>query len=128
MVEEKWPGYGNDESLSLLKQTHGYVALNHGDEQARAVDELVVRHRMRKGRIVTFDRERYAMAELFLNAPMPNGCHGIPEAINWSVSKCESVLRKDLFGSIVLCGGVSTARLCTPSTCTSLLLHTNEVV
>jgi actin-related protein len=118
LVDTHGATYGRDTSaldMQRFKEQHAFVARDSssvapmgvataaGDDYA----DLVVKHRMSTGTNLLFDRERFLCSEKVFNASLPNGCKGLAQGVHWSVQKCESVLRKQLFGSILLCGGTT---------------------
>ncbi len=108
LVDRYGTSYAGDHFIrdcQLLKEQLGYIAISIADERKKPVTELAAKFRMHTGTNLQFDCERFECGETLFSATMPNGCQGLPEAINWCISKCESVLRNDLFGAIVLCGG-----------------------
>ena len=94
------------QDMQRFKEQHGLVGAEPGAAGPDAAS-LAVKHRMGSGTHVQLDRERLLCGERPFAASLPNGCKGLPQAVNWCISKCESVLRKELFGSIVLCGGTT---------------------
>eukprot|EP01048_Picozoa_sp_COSAG05_P009277 COSAG05_NODE_751_length_7534_cov_3478.053800_2_plen_270_part_00 len=108
LVDRYGPSYARDQftnDCQLLKEQLGYTAISISDERKRPATDIAAKFRMHSGTNLHFDRERFECGEILFSAAMPNGCNGLPEAVNWCISKCESILRKDLFGAIILCGG-----------------------
>lgn len=114
LVERHGPTYGGDTSkndMQHFKEQSAFVMKQNPSATASGIDlsSLSVKYRMSTGSRahLQFDHERYLCSEKLFTVGLPNGCKGLPAAIQWSIQKCESVLRKDLFGSIVLCGGTT---------------------
>ena len=116
LVEKHGATYNRDTSsldMQSFKEQHAFVARDsaagmRAGASAAAIDaDIVVKYRMRSGTNLLFDRERYLCGEELFTASLPNGCKGLAQGVQWSVQKCESVLRKQLFGSILLCGGTT---------------------
>jgi actin len=115
LVDKHGATYGRDTSsldMQHFKEQHGLVARDSSSAAGMAVDaaadaDLVVKYRMSTGTNLLFDRERFLCGEKLFDASLPNGCKGLAQGVQWSVQKCESVLRKQLFGSVLLCGGTT---------------------
>jgi actin-related protein len=99
--------YNGDEfkaDAQRFKESHGYVSMDPVADYSKKRREF--KHRMHQGTHLRFaECDVRLLTETLFSAPLPNACKGLPAAINWCVSKCESVLRKDLLGSVILCGG-----------------------
>jgi actin-related protein len=122
LVEKFGSTYSRDSSsldMQRFKEQHAFVARDSdsaagmgaggggGGGGAAADADLAVKHRMSSGTNLLFDRERFLCGEELFTASLPNGCKGLAQGVHWCVQKCESVLRKQLFGSILLCGGTT---------------------
>ena len=114
LVEKHGATYSRDTSkldMQRFKEQHAFVGQESGFAAGMGMytstADLMVKHRMSTGTHLQFDRERFLCGEQLFTAGLPNGCKGLPQAVQWSIQKCESVLRKELFSSIVLCGGTT---------------------
>ena len=129
LVEKFGSTYSRDSSsldMQRFKEQHAFVARDSdyaagmragavggavggagAGASATANADLAVKHRMSTGSNLLFDQERYLCGEELFTASLPNGCKGLAQGVHWCVQRCESVLRKQLFGSILLCGGTT---------------------
>ena len=109
-INEHGSYYSQDKfkvDMRTFKEQSCYAALNCDEEKDKDASSIIVKHRLHNGNHLHFSRERFLCAEKLFSTPLPNSCKGLPEAITWCASKCESVLRKDLFASVLLCGGTT---------------------
>lgn len=113
LVERYGATYSRDTSsldMQRFKEQHAFVSDSDaaaGTGAAAIASDITVKHRMSTGTNLLFDRERCLGGEELFTANLPNGCRGLAQGVQWSIQKCESVLRKQLLGSILLCGGTT---------------------
>ncbi|XP_057436467.1 actin-100-like [Lotus japonicus] len=96
-----------------MKEKLAYLALNYEHELATAKTSSCVDYELPDGHVITIGDERFKCPEVLfqpsligMKVPHTNDpAHGIHEIINESIMKCDSEIRKDFYGNIVLSGG-----------------------
>ena len=91
-----------------IKEKLAYVAVNYEDEtkNAEASSDIEQNYELPDGQVITVGSERFRCAEvLFQPELMGKDCKGVHEMMYDSIMGCDTDIRKEMYGNIVLSGG-----------------------